>query len=355
MSAGYDWEEGAANSAYYDIDVAKIRLWTLLATLLSVCVHIALFFLFRAVHVDRLATPSGDSPRDRLVRLGRVAVDSNLLEKSPATPEDSLAAAVSRVLDQSALETTVGNPGNSDDKSASALFAKQLAGEVGLDARKPSPRANDGSGGLAATLDISDLARAAGRSLRNDLTPAGIVSPEQAIIALESEPVQLDDGATELLDKLARETARRVPSVAGVPEGYADLDDVLSSGGKDIDLSKPFLVSSDILFGYDDATVQNPAKLSLMKLAYLIEKTHGITFSIEGHTDSFGPAPYNQDLSERRARAVRNWLVGTLKVSSARLSTRGWGKRQPIADPSGTVEEQALNRRVEIFPLAPGR
>lgn len=66
---------------------------------------------------------------------------------------------------------------------------------------------------------------------------------------------------------------------------------------------------------------------------------------IEGHTDSNASIPYNQDLSERRANAVRNMLVQQFGIESNRLSTVGYGELRPRAT-NATAEGRQLNRRV---------
>ena len=69
--------------------------------------------------------------------------------------------------------------------------------------------------------------------------------------------------------------------------------------------------------------------------------------TIEGHTDSVGGPRYNQDLSDRRAAALKQELVGTHGISTARLSTRGYGASRPV-EPNTTIEGRARNRRVEL-------
>jgi outer membrane protein OmpA-like peptidoglycan-associated protein len=67
---------------------------------------------------------------------------------------------------------------------------------------------------------------------------------------------------------------------------------------------------------------------------------------VAGHTDSDGSETFNQDLSVRRAEAVRNALVSQ-GVSAARITTAGFGESQPIADNSTAAGKQ-FNRRVII-------
>jgi len=68
---------------------------------------------------------------------------------------------------------------------------------------------------------------------------------------------------------------------------------------------------------------------------------------VEGHTDSVGSDSYNHKLSERRAKAVRDYLVRE-GIDASRITTRGYGKSRPVAS-NDTAEGRAENRRAEII------
>jgi OmpA-OmpF porin, OOP family len=69
--------------------------------------------------------------------------------------------------------------------------------------------------------------------------------------------------------------------------------------------------------------------------------------TVEGHTDSDGERAYNDDLSRRRADAVKERLVGVGDVSANRIAAAGFGEDVPVAS-NDTAEGRALNRRVVI-------
>jgi outer membrane protein OmpA-like peptidoglycan-associated protein len=73
-------------------------------------------------------------------------------------------------------------------------------------------------------------------------------------------------------------------------------------------------------------------------------------FRIEGHTDTVGPAAMNLELSEQRAAAVRDFLVGRYGVAPARLEAVGRGEAQPLVPTGDEVDEQR-NRRVQVLNL----
>jgi len=85
----------------------------------------------------------------------------------------------------------------------------------------------------------------------------------------------------------------------------------------------------------------------LAAVAEVLASNPSTKIEVSGHTDSTGDKKKNQDLSERRAAAVKRALVEKYGADGARIATKGWGDQQPIQD-NATEGERALNRRVEI-------
>ena len=81
--------------------------------------------------------------------------------------------------------------------------------------------------------------------------------------------------------------------------------------------------------------------------AFLKQHAAGVKVSVRGHTDSVGRAAANQSLSEKRAQAVREYLVLHQGIPAAQVSAEGWGQEQPAAS-NANEAGRALNRRVEI-------
>ena len=102
----------------------------------------------------------------------------------------------------------------------------------------------------------------------------------------------------------------------------------------------------DILFPVDSAVVNPGLRADLFTLADSLNRYPDTTVTVVGHTDNTGSAAYNQDLSERRASAVRAVLINA-GVSPARIRAIGAGENQPIAT-NQTADGRALNRRVDI-------
>ena len=85
----------------------------------------------------------------------------------------------------------------------------------------------------------------------------------------------------------------------------------------------------------------------MMKLCLLIDQNPALYCWIEGHTDLVGGDEPNLNLSIKRAEAVRDYLVKSLKMDGERIITRGFGRYQPIVT-TGNAQQQSANRRVEI-------
>lgn len=128
----------------------------------------------------------------------------------------------------------------------------------------------------------------------------------------------------------------------------AGTDVQVTRQGDDLLLNIP----SGITFAYDSATVQPQFQRTLDQVADTLAQYNQTYVDVYGHTDSTGSDAYNQGLSERRARAVADYLAGH-GVQAARIGTRGFGKTQPIAS-NDTDAGRAANRRVEIkiVPIA---
>ena len=103
---------------------------------------------------------------------------------------------------------------------------------------------------------------------------------------------------------------------------------------------------SDYLFATDSATLMPGAQPELQRVADVLRQYPETNIQIAGHTDSQGNEVYNQQLSERRAQAVRTALVG-MGVDPSRVTTIGYGESRPIVG-NDTASGRQQNRRVEV-------
>lgn len=101
-----------------------------------------------------------------------------------------------------------------------------------------------------------------------------------------------------------------------------------------------------VLFDFDSDRLHPNARRLLDPVAEIFSRYPDLQVEIAGHTDNIGSADYNQDLSDRRAESVREYLVSQ-GIASSNLTTAGYGFSEPMAS-NDTEEGRQENRRVEI-------
>jgi outer membrane protein OmpA-like peptidoglycan-associated protein len=200
----------------------------------------------------------------------------------------------------------------------------------------PAAVAMDASSGLEVDAELPEFGREPER-----LKPAEIGQ-----VTVDPGAVDTDDtGLGKFTDDLIKRGASGQVE-KGALDGIASLDDLLGLP-PNVLLSKKTMLPSDLLFEFNKAELRESAKVGLMKLALLMDRNPSLHCWIEGHTDLIGGDDFNLDLSTRRAEAVKKHLVESLRMDASKIHTRGFGRYEPLII-TGTAEEQAANRRVEI-------
>lgn len=110
-------------------------------------------------------------------------------------------------------------------------------------------------------------------------------------------------------------------------------------------LEEKVVMDLEVMFDNDKDIIKPDYYSRVKGVADFMMKYGNTEAIIEGHTDSNASVAYNQDLSERRANAVKNMLVNRFGIESHRLSTIGYGELQPRAT-NETADGRQLNRRV---------
>ncbi|GIX40928.1 MAG: membrane protein [Leptospiraceae bacterium] len=105
----------------------------------------------------------------------------------------------------------------------------------------------------------------------------------------------------------------------------------------------------NILFDFDSYTLKEESKRTLDAIYEILKEYPDREIQISGHTDNIGTEEYNLELSEKRARAVADYLLEK-GLNEDQISYKGYGSSKPIV-PNDTPENRAKNRRVEILIL----
>ena len=120
--------------------------------------------------------------------------------------------------------------------------------------------------------------------------------------------------------------------------------DATSDPMSDVDIGEPYV---KIYFDYDQDTLREDALSDLLKVSRLMKDNPKYTLLVEGHADERGTREYNLALSERRAKAVEDFLSAS-GVSSFNVEVVGYGEEKPV-DNGSNESAWSQNRRAELF------
>jgi outer membrane protein OmpA-like peptidoglycan-associated protein len=335
MANGFSWS-GARGSSYHPPASNRLGWWAALAMLGSILLHIGVFVALNrmkiALHFEQatelLTKPVAIRP-----------MDAAPVEYPPAPPPDesvkpptNAAALLEEVDLLAALPKDKEIEMKPDVQEAE--FALRMENPVAKG--EPNAPAAEITSGFEIDSDLPELGR----------QPEQIKPAEVGQITIDPGAMQADD------DKLGKLTDAMIQQGAGgkadrgALNDNASLDDLLGLPANAL-VSKKTMLPSDLLFEYNSAELRESAKVGLMKLALLMDRNPALFCWIEGHTDLIGGDDFNLDLSARRAAAVKQYLVEALRMDASKISTRGFGRYEPLVT-KGSVEEQGVNRRVEI-------
>lgn len=147
-------------------------------------------------------------------------------------------------------------------------------------------------------------------------------------------------------ESIKAELQAKVGAADGLPDDNRSLEDLMKirNPGANSGVAR---LGTDVLFTFGKAQLLNASRVTMIQLAALISKNPSTIFVIEGHTDGIGSEDYNDVLSLQRAASVREWLKSN-GIPIENVYLRACGSRRPLVDTTGSVDEQKLNRRVEI-------
>ncbi len=338
VSSHYSWSSSRDRDSYHLPGPDRLGWWAALAMLLSVLLHLVLFFA-----LDRLKIAfKFDEARElstRPVDIRQVEIPPLDMEREqPVTPEKTVEPPrdVASLLDD--VELLDALPKNQEIDIKPDVSIPEYALKMENPAKTGTPE--------ASVLEISSNFEIDSTLPEFGSEPVSIKPAEIGQLTVDPGHVQADDSALgKFTDELIQKGANGVAK-NGTLDGITSLDSLLDLPANTL-ISKKTMLPSDLLFEFNKSELRESAKVGLMKLGLLMDRNSELYCWIEGHTDLVGGDEFNLNLSIKRAEAVKNYLVKSLRMDADKIITRGFGRFSPIIS-FGSAMEQAGNRRVEI-------
>ena len=268
-------------------------------------------------------TPSNPPPADPIIWISEF--ENNALVFSGDAPNESARAAIEAL-------------------SADLFASSEISGSLEI-ASRPAPNEPWVKAASAALNALSVLEHGAIEGVSRTITLTGEAINDDAFIAARTALENVPSNYSTVL----RLAVRQAPPAANAPEATPETPDktipeVVTANCIDdlLDATRDF----EVTFRSERAALDDASKTRLSTLAEQIIGCPAANFLISGHTDSRGSSAGNQRLSERRANAVRAYLI-SLGAPEGRLTARGFGETTPLAS-NATLAGRSLNRRIEI-------
>ena len=171
--------------------------------------------------------------------------------------------------------------------------------------------------------------------------PDAYVTEMQALLD-RTTPVDFADLERTLKTELGEDYRSHFRSIEELPLASASIAQVHAAVLKD----GQSVVLKNIFYDFDKFDLKDESMAELGKLISFLNKNPKIKIEVGGHTDNVGGKQYNQQLSEKRSKAVYDYLVQK-GIAIARLEFKGYGDAKPVAD-NTTEQGRSQNRRTEF-------
>lgn len=349
MASPYDWHPTSKEKSVFKVETRNLGWWVLLAILLSVVVHVVLWVILGGIQRSGLgASADGIVWRNQREQITIDQDKLNELLEEPFIPEDK-PIEPEKLSDLDLVDTSLDEFDLMEQMKEETIrmaptdTPRVFSGEA---PKAPSEALSAAAGGIdlsAAEALSRDLAE-----MRNKLVDSSAtVSSAQPVLELNATDDLSDTVDT---DEFFRDAANKAFGTKAdeFVQGYTSLDELIGRTGGLAAGTEKIALPTDILFEFNEYDLKEQARLSMMKLAFIVQTNPGATFVIEGHTDGIGGEEFNRELSLKRAEAVKRWLVERLRIDASNIQVVGLGESRPIVSLGGSKEEQSINRRVEI-------
>ncbi len=324
----------------------NFRKWLLPMLVVSLLLHVGLIVSFQYQKLTSFAPVQRERLIPRLFNLKRAEMDPRALQNTEVPRTDNIPA--KPIPDVTQLSSP--SPKQAFETALKEIRAAPAATDLAQPLLNEKPKVDP------ATIDaaMSQMQERSSQALEREMSdlrrelaeqkPASVNQPALIAQGLTDSSSDVVDTTSDVASKLKGSSAGPDTGVSG----FSNLDQLLSQTGPLTSGTAPILLPTDLLFDYDSYNLRAGAMTSLSNLGKLIQKNPSATFIIEGHTDSFGSAEYNLQLSIARAESVKTWLIQNMGIPQESVQTRGFGSSKLLVPANRSVDEQQLNRRVEI-------
>ena len=276
---------------------------------------------------------------------GKTAVDSAARETSQ-TAEEARIMAVKQKAEYEANARIAAEKQAAEDREAKARADAQAEAQrraQAEDAQKQAEAATAEAQRMKAEAEAA-AAEAARQKAEAEQAKAEAVAQQQALAeqtAAAQKAAAESDQMRQKAEQLQQQAEKEKQELRA--RLLAQLNSILSTR----DSARGLIANmSDVLFKSGSFELLPGARERLAKVSGIVLAYPTLHLQVEGHTDAVGTDEYNQNLSEHRAEAVRDYLVQQ-GIAANSIGARGFGKTQPIAT-NETAEGRQQNRRVEL-------
>lgn len=269
-----------------------------------------------------------------------------LARDTVATAEEARVMAVKQKAEEEAQARAAADKKAAEERAAQAKLAAEAEARRRAEAENERQQAELARQQAESARQQAEAARAEALRLKQEAEKARVEAENakaQAVAQQQALAVEADKAhkAAEEADRLRQQAEKEKTDLRA--QLLAQLNAVLSTR----DTARGLIANmSDVLFKTGSFELLPGARERLAKVSGIVLAHPGLRLEVEGHTDSVGSDDYNQQLSERRADAVRSYLVQQGIPESA-IVARGLGKSSPVAS-NDTPEGRQQNRRVEM-------
>jgi len=269
-----------------------------------------------------------------------------LARETVSTAEEARVMSVKQRAEEEAQTKAAADKRAAEEREAQARLAQQAEAQRRMDAERAKADADTARQQADQARQQAEQARAEAMRMKQDADQArqeAEAAKAQAVAQQQQLAIEADKArkSAEESDRLRAQAEKEKTDLRA--QLLQQLNAVLATR----DSARGLIASmSDVLFKTGSFELLPGARERLAKISGIVLAHPGLHMEVEGHTDSVGGDDYNQTLSERRAGAVRNYLVQQ-GIAEGTIGARGFGKTTPVAT-NDTPEGRQANRRVEL-------